>query len=97
MEIIFQGQHNNEEAAESFLSVLRLFKEKYHIETFREIHFSVTLVDDCGEEVELVDTTTAQPYRVFEVYRQGHQLAGSRHNRPKLQLVIDNTQSNKKN
>lgn len=90
MEIIFQGRHDSDEAAESLLSVIRLFKERYHIGQFREMHLSVTLVDDQGEDVELVDTETAEAYRTFEVYRQGHEqarLAG----RPGLKLVIDNT------
>lgn len=91
MDIIFQGMHNTEEAAENFLSVLRLFKERYHIEQFREIHLTVTLVDEQGEDVELVDTDTSQIYRVFEVYRKGHELSTGRVTRPALQLVVDNT------
>lgn len=91
MDIIFQGLHNTEEAAESLLSVLRLFRERYHIEQFREIHLAVTLVDEQGEDVELVDSDTSQVYRVFEVYRKGHELSTGRVNRPSLQLVVDNT------
>lgn len=90
MDIIFQGKHNSEEAAESLLSVLRLFKERYHISQFREMHLTVTLVDDQGDDVELVDSETAQAYRTFEVYRKGHELAGRR-GQPMLQLVVDNT------
>ena len=90
MDIIFQGRHDSEEAAESLMSVLRLFKERYHIGQFREMHLSVTLVDDQGEDVELVDTETAEAYRIFEVYREGRgqpKVSG----RPGLKLVIDNT------
>ncbi|KTC96304.1 hypothetical protein [Legionella feeleii] len=90
MDIIFQGKHNSEEAAESLLSVLRLFKERYHISQFREMHLTVTLVDDQGDDVELVDSETAQAYRIFEVYRKGHELTG-RQGQPMLQLVVDNT------
>ncbi|MCC5014018.1 MULTISPECIES: hypothetical protein [Legionella] len=90
MDIIFQGKHNSEEAAESLLSVLRLFKERYHISQFREMHLTVTLVDDQGDDVELVDSETAQAYRTFEVYRKGHELTGRR-GQPMLQLVVDNT------
>ena len=90
MEIIFQGRHDGDEATESLLSVLRLFKERYHINQFREMHLSVTLVDEQGEDVELVDSETAQVYRIFEVYRQGHELARVT-GRPVLKLVIDNT------
>lgn len=90
MDIIFQGNHNSEEAAESLLSVLRLFKERYKIGNFREMHLTVTLVDEQGDDVELVDSETCQAYRIFEVYRNGHELAG-RKGQPMLQLVVDNT------
>ena len=90
MDIIFQGKHNSEEAAESFLSVLRLFKERYKIDHFREMHLSVTLVDAQGEDVELIDSETSQAYRIFEVYRNGYELNG-RKGQPMLQLVVDNT------
>lgn len=90
MEIIFQGRHDSDEAAESLVSVLRLFKDRYHIGQFREMHLSVTLVDEQGEDVELVDSETAEAYRIFEVYRQGQELARGT-GRPMLKLVVDNT------
>ncbi len=90
MDIILQGQHNSDEAVESLERVLQLFKERYKISNYREIHLTVTLVDDYGDEVELIDTETNQPYRVFEVYRKGYELAGRR-GFPMLQLVVDNT------
>lgn len=70
MEIIFQGQSDGDEAIESLQSVIRLFKERYNIGHFREMHLSVTLVDDSGEDVELVDSKTENVYRIFEVYRE---------------------------
>ena len=91
MDIIFQGKHNTEEAAENLLHVLRLFKERYHIEQFREMHLTLTLLDDTGVDVELVDTDTAEVYRFFEVQKKGHELSARRYNRPVLQLVVDNT------
>lgn len=90
MDIIFQGKHNNEEAAESILSVLRLFKERYQIENFREMYLTLTLVDAQGNDVELVDSETSQVYRTFEVYRKGEELL-RKGNKPRLRLVIDNT------
>jgi len=90
MEIIFQGRLDSEDAAESLVSVLRLFKERYHIGKFREMHLSVTLVDERGEDVELIDNETAEVYRVFEVCREGHELAKPA-GRPALRLVINNT------
>lgn len=96
MDIIFQGNHSSEEAAESMLSVLRLFKERYHISQFREMHLTVTLVDAQGDDVELVDSETAQTYRVFEVYKKGSELAAKRRGHPMMQLVVDNTEKGKR-
>lgn len=93
MDIVFQGKHSSEEAVESLLGVLRLFKERYKIGQFREMHLTVTLVDEQGDDVELVDSETCQAYRTFEVYRHGHELEG-RHGQPLLQLVVDNTRRN---
>lgn len=91
MDIIFQGQHNTEETVENLISVLRLFKDRYHIEQFREIHLTLTLVDSHGDDVELVDSETSQVYRFFEIFRKGQELTTGRSPRPMLQLVIDNT------
>ena len=90
MEIIFQGRHDSDEASESLLSIIRLFRERYHIGQFREMHLSVTLVDEKGEDIELIDSETAEAYRIFEVCRQGHEQARIS-GRPALKLVIDNT------
>ncbi len=90
MDIIFQGNHNSEEAAESLLDVLRLFKDRYKICQFREMHLTVTLVDEQGDDVELIDSETSQAYRTFEVYRKGYEFE-ARLGRPQLQLVVDNT------
>ena len=90
MEIIFHGRHDGRDAVESLEGVIRLFHERYHIGQFREMHLSVTLVDDGGEDVELVDSDTAQAYRVFEVYRKGQELLHGT-GRPGLKLVVDNT------
>lgn len=90
MDIILQGQHNSKEAVESLERVLNLFKERYHINGFSEIHLAVTLIDEQGDVVELIDSETNQAYRIFEVYRDGFELTG-RQGIPMLQLVVDNT------
>ena len=90
MDIILKGQHNSDEAVASLARVLGLFKERYGISDFNEIHLVVTLLDKQGDVVELVDTETNQAYRVFEVYRNGYEL-NVRQGAPKLQLVVDNT------
>lgn len=92
MDIILQGQHNSDEAVESLERVLQLFKERYQINDYCEIHLNVTLIDDQGDIVELVDSDTNQPYRVFEVYRKGYELTGRR-GIPMLHLVVDNTKN----
>ena len=92
MEIIFDGRHDGIEASDSLLSVIKLFKERYKIGQFREIHLSLTLVDDAGEDVELIDNKTNEPYRVFEVYRDHKTYNFSRgRKQPSLKLVVDNT------
>ena len=90
MDIIFQGKHNTEEAAESLASIIDFFNVHYRIHQFREIHLSLTLVDDQGHDVELIDSDTLQAYRVFEVYRQGYDIVRGR-GLPVLKLVVDNT------
>jgi len=92
MEIIFQGLHDSDEAAESLLGVIRLFKERYQIEQFREMYLMVTLVDEYGDDVELVDNETNQVYRTFEVYREGYELQRRKQCcLPLIKLVVDNT------
>lgn len=90
MEIIFQGKHDSDKAVESLINVIRMFQERYHIHQFREMHLSVTLVDDSGDDVELVDSETEQAYRTFEVYEDGNELT-RRPGLPVLKLVVDNT------
>jgi hypothetical protein len=93
MDIIFDGRQDGDEASESLAGIIQLFKERYDIGQFREMHLSLTLVDDAGEDVELVDSETNEPFRVFEVYRDQHAYAVSRGmRRPSLKLVVDNTQ-----
>ena len=90
MDIILQGPHEAHEALESLSRVLELFKDRYHIQEYKEIHLTVTLVDDSGDEVELIDSDTHEAYRVFEVYRSGYELFGRRGGAA-LKLVVDNT------
>ena len=89
MDIIFQGKQTAEDAAESLVSVLNLFKERYGITNLREMHLSVTLVDEEGDDVELVDDETSKVFKVFEVYKEGD--AANSVSMPPLKLVVDNT------
>lgn len=89
MDIIFQGSHECEDAGACVQSVLRLLNERYHIESFREIHLTLTLVDGMGEDVELVDSETNQAFRVLEICRDTPDVS-RRVGRPALKLVVDN-------
>lgn len=93
MDIIFQGLHDSEDALKSLKGIIHLFEERYHIHQFREIHLSVTLVDDAGHDVELVDSETNQAFRVFEVHRQ-LPVAQKKVGRPSLKLVINHSNKN---
>jgi hypothetical protein len=88
MEIIFHGRHDSEQATESLLSIIKLLYERYQVGHFREMHLSMTLVDEQGEDVELVDSETDKALRVFEVYRE-RQARIKRRSRPKLKLVVN--------
>ena len=88
MEIIVQGQHNGVEAIATLQSVMQLLREYYSVQLFREIHLSLTLVDDCGQEVELVDQDTNQVYGLIEIRREP---ASQPRHMGALKLVVDNT------
>jgi hypothetical protein len=90
MDIIFDGKYDGAEAAENLKSIIRLFEERYHISRFREIHLSVTLMDEDGEDVELVDSDTSEVYRTLQVCRNSQAVNTSKR-RHRLSLVVDNT------
>lgn len=92
MQVIFQGEQNSEEMVESLLSIVKLFRERYGINNFREMKLSMVLMDEQGDDVELVDSRTAEVFRVFEVYKSGAAIKPvSSIKTPNLKLVIDNT------
>jgi len=92
MRIMFQGTHSTDEAAESVLSILKLFKERYGISSYREMHFNLTLQDNEGHDVELVDAATSEVLGVFEVYKTGElRQLQAKNGSPELKLVVDNT------
>lgn len=91
MEIILQGRLNSEDTAKSLISVLRLFQERYHISSFREVHLHVTLVDAQGDDVDLVNNDTNEVYRIFEVRQEAEPLTSKHQRESSIHLVIDNT------
>lgn len=90
MDIIFQGRHSEDEACQSLHNVLEMLKSRYHVTGFREMHLSVTLVNASGDDVELVDSDTNQPYRLIEVRRDAVETV-RRVGAPALKLIVDNT------
>jgi|GEM_PF-1015042 len=110
MEIIFHGQHSGEEAADSLVSILRLFKDRYAIDSFAELTLNITLLDENGENIELVDATTSEVLGAFEVYQANDSdLDEGEHGERKqlpnpekgdkkhahIRLVVDNTKKSK--
>ena len=92
MDVIFSGEHDNKEMMQQLASIIAVFQERYNIKHFKEIHLSMTLLDDQHEEVELIDTETLQVYRLFEVHRNQAILKPNDYT-PYLRLVIDNTKN----
>lgn len=93
MQIMFHGNQSAEEAAESILSILKLFKERYGIHNYREMHLDLTLLDTEGEDVELIDASTSEVLGVFEVYKSGEYQHAKNDDHPNLRLVVDNTKA----
>jgi hypothetical protein len=91
MQIQFHGTHSAEEAAENLLSIIKLFKERYAIAQYREITLDMTLRDDNGDDVELVDAATSEVLGVFEVYKAGTTQTAQTTQKSFLRLVVDNT------
>ena len=93
MEVILQGRYDDHEIAASLSNIIKLFKDRYRIAQFREVHLSVTLMDEAGMDVELIDTETKYAYRVLEVYKHNDNRAHTQTSilaYPVLKLVIDN-------
>ena len=92
MQIVFHGTHTAEEAAENLLSIIKLFSERYSISNYREICLDVTLRDDNGDDVELVDAVTSEVLGIFEVYKSADLPEEKKAKKNKiLRLVVDNT------
>lgn len=91
MQVLFHGRQNSQEIAEGILSIIKMFRERYGIENFREIQLSMTLMDNTGDEVELVDSETAEVFRIFEVVQSEQEPMPRSNRKPKLKLVVDNT------
>lgn len=87
MDIKFKGEYNVQEAADSLAGILTLFQEHYGIDNFKDIKLEMNLLNDQGEEVELVDTVTSEVLGVFDV----HKPQPKNEPKPSLKLVVDNT------
>lgn len=92
MEIIFHGQQDWQKIQDSLQGIIKLLHERYHVNQVREIHLSLTLVDDQGFEIELVDSQTQEVYRIMEVFRNNQEYLRIKQSHP-LSLVVDNTKN----
>ena len=92
MEIIFHGQQDWEKIQESLQGIIQMLHDRYHINELREIHLSLTMVDEKGFDVELVDSETDEAYRVMEVFRNNQEYLRMKQGSP-LSLVVDNTKN----
>jgi len=88
MIISFDGTQDEKQMEASLIEILKLFRERYHVSHYREIHLNVTLVDEDGCDVELVDEETNTPFRHFKVCMQ-HSL--QKKSSSEVRLVVDNT------
>ena len=92
MRIKFHGQQSNDEVVESVMSMMKLFKDRYGIADFQEMDLDMTLLNQQGEEVELIDANTSEVLEIFEIYKSVNDIKNPRpKTQPKLQLVVDNT------
>jgi len=96
MDVIFKGKHTVGEAAESILSILKMFKDKYGIVNFRNIKLQASLLDHEGKIIDLVDAETSETLTVFEVYKAEElpleeKKHKHKHKHKHLRLVVDNT------
>jgi hypothetical protein len=92
MEIIFHGQQDWRKTQESILGIIQMLHDQYNIAQLREIHLTLTLMDDEGFDVELIDTETHESYRVMEVFRDHKDFQKVRQSAP-LTLIVDNTKN----
>jgi len=91
MDVYFRDKQDTDDVADSIMSILKMFQNRYGIEQFREIQLSMTLVDSQGDDVELIDSVTNEVFKVFEVVKAGEEPKLCRSQKPQLKLVVDNT------
>ena len=84
MHIIFKGQQNIKETADLMKNMLYLLNEQYGVEGFNDAAMDLTLLNEQGEEVELLDTETSEVLTVLEIYPHDSKELD-------LRLVVDNT------
>ena len=86
MEILFHGEHAHSDIAVAIENVLNLLHTRWSVESFKDLHMSLILVDDCGFEVELIDSHTKQDLRVMNIYKHDDGYIKQR-KIPRLKLV----------
>ncbi len=94
MKVLFKGKHTTSEAMDTVSNILKLFHESYGVSNIANMRLDLTLRDETGQEIELVDADTSEVLSTFEVFK--HTPKGMMvHELPKqfghLWLVVDNT------
>ncbi len=89
MDIMLKGVHSEKEIVESLAHVFELFKQRYGIETYREMYLTLTLVDAQGDDVELVDSKTDEIFNRFDIIDSTTRNQ-PQYKKPNLKLVVDN-------
>lgn len=90
MDIMLKGVHSDKEIVESLAHVFELFKNRYGIDSYREMYLTLTLVDVQGDDVELVDTKTQEVFSRFDIIDNSVSNQ-PQHKKPNLKLVVDNS------
>ena len=86
MEIVFHGEHGHADIAVVIEDVLNLLNARWSVESFKDLHLSLTLVDHLGFEIDLIDSNTGHDLRVMNVYPHDHCYVQKR-KLPNLKLV----------
>jgi len=86
MDILFHGEHAHSDIAAAIENVINLLHDRWHVQSFKDLHVSLVLVDESGFEIELIDSVTQQDLRVMNIYKHDHSYVQQR-KFPQLKLV----------
>jgi len=98
LDIKFHGMHSTKEAKEAVSKMMDVLKDRYGISDFEDMLLNVTLYNEKGEEVELVNADSDEVLKLFEVHKNTPSHSPTHFGKPNkrvakehLRLVVDNT------